>query len=79
MIIELPVELETALKAQANARGVSAAGLVREILERDLAGGSSERLSASGSELVAAMQASPFKEISLESMSERAPVREVQF
>jgi plasmid stability protein len=37
MIIELPEELETALKIQANAHGVSAAGYVRVILERDLA------------------------------------------
>ena len=36
MIVELPDKLEAALKAQANAHGVSAAGYVREILERDL-------------------------------------------
>ena len=37
MLIELPEKLETALKAQANAHGISAAGYVRVILERDLA------------------------------------------
>jgi len=37
MMIELPEKLETALKVQASARGVSAAGYVCEILERDLA------------------------------------------
>ena len=37
MTIELPEELEAALKAQANAHGVSPAGYVREVLERDLA------------------------------------------
>jgi hypothetical protein len=37
MIVEVPDKLETALKAQANARGVSAAGYVIEILERNLA------------------------------------------
>jgi plasmid stability protein len=37
MMIELPEKLETALKAQANAHGVSAAGYIREVLERDLA------------------------------------------
>jgi len=37
MIIELPEKLETALKLQANAHGVSPAGYVRVILERDLA------------------------------------------
>jgi plasmid stability protein len=37
MMIELPEKLESALKMQANAHGVSAAGYVRVILERDLA------------------------------------------
>ena len=37
MMIELPEKLEAALKVQANAHGVSAAGYVREVLERDLA------------------------------------------
>jgi plasmid stability protein len=37
MMIELPEELGAALKAQANAHGVSADGYVREVLERDLA------------------------------------------
>lgn len=37
MILELPERLEAALKVQANALGVSPAGHVREILQRDLA------------------------------------------
>jgi len=37
VLIDLPENLEAALKAQANARGVSAAGYLREVLERDLA------------------------------------------
>ena len=37
MMIELPEKLEAALKVQANAHGVSPAGYVCEILERDLA------------------------------------------
>jgi plasmid stability protein len=37
MTIELPEELAAALKAQANAHGVSADGFARELLERDLA------------------------------------------
>lgn len=37
MTIELPAELESALKAQANAHGVSVASYVREVVERDLA------------------------------------------
>jgi len=36
MMSELPEELGAALKAQANAHGVSAEGYVREILKRDL-------------------------------------------
>ena len=37
MTIELPENLEAALKAQANAHGLSPSGYVQEILERDLA------------------------------------------
>ncbi len=37
MIVDLPEELEAALKVQANARGVSPAGYVCEVLQRDLA------------------------------------------
>jgi hypothetical protein len=37
MLIEVPEELEAALKKQANAHGVSPAGYVRVVLERDLA------------------------------------------
>jgi len=37
MLIELPEKLDAALKVQANAHGVSPAGYVCEVLERDLA------------------------------------------
>jgi plasmid stability protein len=37
MLIELPEELGAALKAHANAHGVSADGYARELLERGLA------------------------------------------
>ncbi len=37
MMVELPNKLEAALKAQANAHGVSPAGYVSEVLERALA------------------------------------------
>jgi predicted DNA binding CopG/RHH family protein len=37
VVIELPEELGAALKAQANAHGVSADGYAREVLERELA------------------------------------------
>ena len=36
LTIELPDNLEAALKAQANAQGISEAGYVRTVLERDL-------------------------------------------
>jgi len=45
MMIELPEELEAALRVQANAHGVSAAGYVREVLERDLASSREEQSS----------------------------------
>ena len=38
MIVELPKNLEAALKIEANAHGVSPAGYVCELLERELAG-----------------------------------------
>jgi hypothetical protein len=37
MTIELPDNLEAALKAQANARGISLSGYVYDVLSRDLA------------------------------------------
>lgn len=37
MTIELPEDLDAALKAQANAHAISPAGYVREVLERELA------------------------------------------
>jgi len=37
LTIQLPDKLEALLKAEANARGVSADGYVRDLLERDLA------------------------------------------
>jgi plasmid stability protein len=37
MIVELPTELEPALKAEASARGVSVARFVREVVEQALA------------------------------------------
>jgi hypothetical protein len=50
MLIEVPEELEAALKTQANAHGVSPAGYVRVVLERDLA-----------TSLQAQSQGAPFK------------------
>jgi len=47
--------------------------------DKALVGQSEERNFAMGTELVAAMQASPFKEISLHLGSERTPVRDFVF
>jgi hypothetical protein len=46
--------------------------------EKD-AGRTNEKSSATGAELVEAMQGSPFKEIELEPLGERMPVREAGF
>jgi hypothetical protein len=37
MIVDLPEKLEAALKVQANAQGISPAGYVCDVLQRDLA------------------------------------------
>jgi plasmid stability protein len=82
MTIELPEKLATALKVQANAHGVSPEGYVCEVLERELAAeaGASNRAPAlTGADLVAAMRASPHKEIDLEPRRDRQPVRDVGF
>jgi hypothetical protein len=50
----------------------------RTLDEKD-AGRSNEKSSATGAELVEAMQASPFQEIELEPGRERMPVREAGF
>jgi len=42
--LELPDNLEAALKAQANANGLSEAGYVRTLLERDLTRGTNAAL-----------------------------------
>jgi hypothetical protein len=43
LTIQLPDKLEAVLKAEANARGVSADGYVRDLLERDLAASLEDR------------------------------------
>jgi hypothetical protein len=86
MMITLPLEPqeEARLIAAAEARGVSADALVREALDRILAEASAtpdngSPASATGATLVAAMQASPFKEMALEAARDRLPVRDVVF
>jgi len=44
LTIQLPEKLEAALKAQADAHGVSPAGYVQGVLERELAGSVSEQM-----------------------------------
>jgi plasmid stability protein len=46
MMIELPEDLGAALKAKANANGVTADGYAREVLERDLASSVEKQSSA---------------------------------
>jgi hypothetical protein len=54
MTIELPQKLEAALKAQANAHGVTPAGYVCKVLERELA-------SALSGQSTASKSSAPFK------------------
>ena len=83
MTITLPLEPqeEAALIAVARAKGVSTDALVREALDRILAGASAKADPGSsqpvtGAALIAAMQASPFREMGLEADRDRLPVRD---
>jgi hypothetical protein len=78
MTITLPLqpEEEARLEAVAHARGLSTGALVREALVEILAGASEP---ATGASLVAAMQASPYKEMDLRTMRAPLPVRDVTF
>ena len=79
MTIVLDPQQEARLVVIARARGLSAEAVVREVIERVLASETreAEHLKGTGSALVTAMQASPFKEIDLQPASERLPVRDV--
>lgn len=84
MTITLPIQPheEARLVALALAKGVSADALVREALDRMLSEASAgdwPRRRATGAALVAAMQSSPYKEISIEAVGSRLPVRDVEF
>jgi hypothetical protein len=86
MTITLPLEPqeEAKLKALAHAKGLSAEALVREALDRILAGASDIPNGApcdlaTGAALVAAMQASPYKETDLEAVRSNLPVRDIVF
>ena len=84
MTISLPLQPqeEARLVAVARSKGLSMDALVREALEPILAEASAIPASAgpvSGAVLVAAMQASPCREIGLEVSSHRPAVRDVRF
>ena len=85
MTITLPLqpEEEARLEAVAHARGLSTGALVREALEEILAGACEIRDNpcepATGASLVAAMQASPHKEIDLKAGRAPLPVRDIVF
>lgn len=86
MTITLPLQPqeEAKLEAIAHARGLSADALVREALEGILAGASETpdnalSESATGALLVAAMQASPYKEMELEAVRTPLPSRDIVF
>lgn len=86
MTITLPLqpEEEARLEAIALAKGLSADALVREALEGILASASgipngAPSEPATGAALVAAMQASPCKELDLQTMRGPLPTRDVVF
>jgi hypothetical protein len=76
MTITLPLqpEEEARLAAVAHARGLSTGAPVREVLEEILAGACDP---ATGASLVAAMQASPYKEMDLGTVRVPLPVRDI--
>jgi hypothetical protein len=82
MTITLPLQPqeEARLLALARAKGVSPEVIVRAALEKTLAdaAGTSDT-SATGGDLVAVMQASPYRHVDFESRHDRLPVRDVAF
>jgi len=77
--IDLPDEEVKALAAKAQAQGVSTEQYARLVLEHDLNVPTNERANLTGADLVAVMQASPYREISLEPTRGPLPVRGVTF
>jgi plasmid stability protein len=75
LTIELPDDKDAALANAARVHGVSPEQFARQVLERAI---QSEPV-RTGAELVAAMQASPYPEISLEPRRGPLPVRDVTF
>jgi hypothetical protein len=87
MTITLPLQPqeEAKLIAIARAKGLSTDALVREALEKILADAPDEVHAGppsppvSGAALVAAMQASPYRETDIEPVRSRLPVRDLEF
>jgi hypothetical protein len=79
MTITLPLQPqeEARLLAVARAKGLSPEVIVRVALDRFLA--DSSDTPATGAALVAAMQASPYKDVDLEPRRDPLPVRDVTF
>ena len=79
LTIDLPDEEIKALAAKARAQGVSAEEYARLVLAHDLDVQVDDTAKHTGADLVAVMQASPYREISLEPARGPLPVRDVTF
>jgi hypothetical protein len=79
LTIDLPDEEIKALAAKARAQGVSAEEYARLVLAHDLDVHVDEATRHTGADLVAVMQASPYREISLKPARGPLPVRDVTF
>ena len=84
IILRLEPQEEAKLIAAAQAKGVSADMLLRLALDTILGGASAIPDNASakpgtGTALVAAMEASPYREVSLEPDRMRLPIRDIVF
>lgn len=74
MQVNLPQDLEAKLAQSAALQGRNPDELLRDVLERHFEEEAFRRLS--GAALVEAMQASPYKDIDLQSRHDRLPVRD---
>ncbi len=81
MTITLPLQPqeEAKLNSIAHAKGLSADALVRQALDEILADAPEIPDNATGDMLVAAMQASPFKDMDLAAVRTPLPTRDVEF
>lgn len=79
LILELPDNKEAALKAKAEAHGVSAEQYAAQVLGRDLEEQTNGADELTVAALVEAMQACPMKDVDLEPARYPMPVRDVNF